>query len=137
MVFLVDQLWTGLLKDSENCRQRRNSGSSRRTGGMTRSLLLTSTLRYQTTHKCSFLCQASMPSRSTSASILTNPTGEPTDRQSADHYSRFIRDPTLQLQGDGREPVRHRLRVHQPHAALRMPPSGLPGWGELPEPVLH
>lgn len=60
-MFLVYQLWTRLLKDSKNCRQRRNSGSSRRTGEMTRSLLLTSTLRYQTTQKCSFLaipCQA-------------------------------------------------------------------------------
>lgn len=78
-----------------------------------------------------------MPSGNTSDFVLTHPTGEQTDWQSADHYGRLSRDPTLQLQSDGREPLRHGLGVHQPHAALRMPPSGLPSGGEVPKPVLH
>lgn len=66
-----------------------------------------------------------------------NPIGEQTNWQSADHLSRPFGDSSLQLQSDRREPLRYGLRVHQPHAAVRMSPTGLSRRRALPEPVLH
>lgn len=66
-----------------------------------------------------------------------NPIGEQTNWQSADHLSRPFGDSPLQLQSDRREPLRYGFRVHQPHAAVRMSPTGLSRRRALPEPVLH
>lgn len=62
--------------------------------------------------------------------------GEPARGEGADLHCRPVGDPALQLQTHGREPLRPGLGVHQPHAALRVPPPGVPCWRALPEPVL-
>lgn len=62
--------------------------------------------------------------------------GEPAGGEGADLHCRPVRDPALQLQTHGREPLRPGLGVHQPHVALRVPPLGVPCWRALPEPVL-
>lgn len=63
--------------------------------------------------------------------------GQPADWKGADHHCRPVRDPTLQLQGVGREPVRRRFRVHQSHADVRVPPSGVRGRGAMSESGFH
>lgn len=47
-----------------------------------------------------------------------------------------VRDPALQLQAHRREPLRPGLTVPQPHAAVRVPPAGVPCGRALPQPEL-
>lgn len=62
--------------------------------------------------------------------------GEPACGEGADLHSRPVGDTALQLQTHGRESLRAGLGVHQPHAALRVPPPGVSCRRALPEPVL-
>lgn len=50
---------------------------------------------------------------------------------------RHLRDPQVQLQALRREAVRLRVGVSEPHAAVRVPPSGMSQRGALLQPGLH
>ncbi|XP_037386616.1 histone-lysine N-methyltransferase NSD2 isoform X4 [Talpa occidentalis] len=62
--------------------------------------------------------------------------GEQAVWEGADLHGRHLRDPQVQLQAHGREPLWRRLRVPEPHADVRVPPAGVPCGRGLPEPVL-
>lgn len=63
--------------------------------------------------------------------------GQQTCGEGSGVHRRHLRDPQVQLQAVRREAVRLRVGVSEPHAAVRVPPSGVSQRGALLQPGLH